>query len=376
MNVLQWSDAYKIENVQDALSPSLVIFYEHLTANLHEMIRTAGHADRLCPHCKTHKTREIVQMMSEFGIQHHKCATIAEAEMLATVGAKEVLIAYQLVGPNLSRFRQLVDKYPKTRFACLVDNARSVQELGTALHGAGQPVGVLVDLDSGMHRTGIPIGQQAIELFEMVETTDGVQVDGLHWYDGHHRQDDAAVRRAAVDAGWNQLTRFRDQLLMSGLPVKRIVAGGSGSFSILAEKPEPNLLLSPGTTVFWDADMLQRFPELNFKPALAILTRVISANRSGQITLDVGHKSCAADQPAGNRLAFPGFPDARESCHTEEHLVLETSNAADLQIGDVLLAIPRHVCPCVAVHQSAYVVKDGKIQEQWKIAARDRVLTL
>ncbi len=314
--------------------------------------------------------------MLEFGIQHHKCATIAEAEMLATVGAKEVLIAYQLVGPNLPRFRQLVDKYPKTRFASLVDNARSVQELGTALHGALQPVGVLVDLDSGMHRTGIPIGQQAIELFEMVESADEVQADGLHWYDGHHRQNDAVVRRAAVDFGWNQLTRFRDQLLMSGLPVKRIVAGGSGSFPILAEKLEPNLLLSPGTTTFWDADMQQRFPELNFKPALAILTRVISANRGGQITLDVGHKSCAADQPAGNRLAFPAFPDARETCHTEEHLVLETSKAADLQIGDVLLAIPRHACPCVSVHQSAYVVKDGKIQEQWKITARDRVLTL
>lgn len=365
---------YRIDGTDDLLSPSLVVFHEQLEANLQEMIRIAGGPEKLCPHCKTHKTREIIKMQVELGINYHKCATIAEAEMLAEVGVNEVLIAYQLVGPNLKRFRQLVDKFPATRFACLVDNPASTSEVETAMQGSERSVGVLLDLDPEMHRTGISIGPQAIELYEMLEAMENIEVDGLHWYDGHNRQDDADDRRVAVDAGWNQFLKFRDQLLMSGLPVKRIVAAGSGSFPILAEKSEPNLILSPGTTTYWDADLHERFSEMNFKPALGILTRVISRNRKGFLTLDVGHKSCAADQPAGKRLFFPTIPDAIEQRHTEEHLVIETSS--NLKLGDVVIAIPRHACPASAVHKFAYVVKEKRVVESWDIAARDRVLTI
>ena len=365
---------YQIENTKELISPSLVIFHEQLVANLQEMVRIAGSPEKLCPHCKTHKTREIIQMQVELGINYHKCATIAEAEMLAEVGVQEVLIAYQMVGPNLKRFRQLVDKFPTTRFGALVDNPTSANALESAMAGSAGGAGVLIDLDSGMKRTGIELGPRAIELFELLLSMDKIEIDGLHWYDGHNRQDDEYERKIAVETGWNQFTKFRDQLLMSGLPVNRIVAAGSGSFPILAEKSEPNLILSPGTTTYWDADLHERFPEMNFKPALGILTRVISCNRRGHVTLDVGHKSCAADQPAGKRLHFPTIPDAKEQRHTEEHLVIETK--AELKLGDVVIAIPRHACPASAVHKFAYVIKDSQVHETWNIAARDRVLTI
>ena len=366
--------AFQIHDTAELISPSLVVFHERLVANLEEMIRIAGGPENLCPHCKTHKTREIVEMQVRLGINYHKCATIAEAEMLAEVGVQEVLIAYQMVGPNVKRFRQLVDKFPATRFACLVDNPMSATALEEAITGADRCVGVLIDLDSGMNRTGIELGPQAIELCEMLLSMDKIEVDGLHWYDGHNRQVDEHERAVAVNTGWNQFIKFRDQLLMSGLPVNRIVAAGSGSFPILAEKSEPNLILSPGTTTYWDADLHERFPEMNFKPALGILTRVISCNRHGHLTLDVGHKSCAADQPAGKRLHFPTIPDAKELLQSEEHLVIETK--AKLKLGDSVVAIPRHACPASAVHKFAYVVKDGQVSETWNIAARDRVLSI
>lgn len=368
--------SYEITNAENLHSPSLVIFHDLLVANLEEMIRIAGGPEKLCPHCKTHKTREIVQMQIELGINYHKCATIAEAEMLGEVGVAEVLIAYQMVGPNLNRLRQLVDKFSQTRFAVLVDNPESADQLEAALAGCDKKVGVLVDLDSGMHRTGIALGPQAIELCEMLLSLENVELDGLHFYDGHNRQADATERKIAVDTGWNQLLKFRDQLLLSGLPVKKIVAAGSGSFQILAAKSEPNLFLSPGTTTFWDADLYERFPEMNFRPALGILTRVISCNRGGFLTLDVGHKSCAADQPAGKRLWFPTIPDAEELRHTEEHLVIKTANEGKLKLGDVVVAIPRHACPASAVHQFADLVKNKCGVQRWEIAARNRMLTI
>jgi len=353
------SDDFQIHDTAELISPSLVVFHERLVANLEEMIRIAGGPEKLCPHCKTHKTREIVEMQVRLGINYHKCATIAEAEMLAEVGVHEVLIAYQMVGPNLKRFRQLVDKFPSTRFATLIDNPASANALEAIMDGS-------------QHNAGV--GPRAIELCEMLLSMDKIEIDGLHWYDGHNRQTDEYERKIAVDTGWNQFIKFRDQLLMSGLPVKRIVAAGSGSFPILAEKSEPNLILSPGTTTYWDADLHERFPEMNFKPALGILTRVISANRRGHVTLDVGHKSCAADQPAGKRLFFPTIPDAKELLQSEEHLVIETK--AELKLGDTVVAIPRHACPASAVHKFAYVIKEANLAETWNIAARDRMLTI
>lgn len=373
------ADAYVIKDANEILSPGLVIFRELLEHNLAEMVRIAGGPERLRPHCKTHKTREIIEMQIKLGITHHKCATIAEAEMLAEVGVEDVLLAYQMVGPNILRLVRLVDKFATTRFACLVDHPQAVSQLSKAItsgDGSNRIVDVLLDLNSGMNRTGIPIGQYAIELYEMILSADGLNVGGLHWYDGHHRQADLQQRTGAVNAGWNQFIKFRDQLLLSGLSVPRIVAAGTGSFPILAEQCEPNLELSPGTTTFYDDDMATRFPELNFQPALGILTRVISCNRANHLTLDVGHKSCAADQPFGHRLAFPELSDAKEVIHSEEHLVIETTQADQFKLGDHLIAIPRHACPTSAVHQFANVIDDGRLFERWNIIARDRVLTV
>ena len=270
-------------------------------------------------------------------------------------------------------------KYPNVEFTTLVDHPRAVTQLSRVIQESGDSgisIGMLVDLNSGMNRTGISIGPQAIELYEMIYSSDVIIAGGLHWYDGQNRQSDLLERTGAVNAGWGQLIRFRDQLLLSGLPVPRIVAAGTGSFPILAEHGEPNLELSPGTTVFHDDDMATRFPEMKFQPALAILTRVISCNRANELTLDVGHKACAADQPAGERLAFPELSSVTELMHSEEHLVIKTPDADQFKIGDHLIAIPRHACPASAVYQFANVIVDGRAVDRWEIVGRDRVLTI
>lgn len=368
---------YEIKDISQIYSPGLVIFRDLLVKNLNEMIRIAGGPERLCPHCKTHKTREITEMEIELGIQSHKCATIAEAEMLCDAGVEDIFIAYQLVGPNIGRLIQLMDKFPRVRFATIVDNPVALEALSKTIDESGtRDIDVLLDLDTGMGRTGIAIGPDAIQLYEMTVSLPGVRAGGLHWYDGHHRQGDLDERKAAVNSCWDQFTRFRDQVLLNGLPVPRVVTAGTGSFPILAEKGEPNLQVSPGTTVFHDAKMVELFPEMNFQPALGILTRVISNNRDRQLTLDVGHKSCAADQPAGERLWFPDLPDAVEIQQTEEHLVIQSDQANTFELGDCLLAIPTHACPASAVHQFAYVVSEARVIDRWNIAARDRTLTV
>ncbi len=369
-------EIYSIEDVSQIHSPGLLIYAELVKANIEEMIRVAGGPERLCPHCKTHKTPEITRLMLDRGIKHHKCATIAEAEMLATAGVEDILIAYQLLGPNLSRLVRLIDKFPGVRFTTLVDHPTALAELAETMSSNQKSCHVLIDLDPGMLRTGIEPGSQAIQLTEMAQTSEAVILDGLHWYDGHNRQPDFSERKGVALAGWSRLQRFRDQLLINGIPIDRIVAAGIGSFPILAESLETKLQLSPGTTTYFDADMQERFPEMNYRPAALILTRVISANRPGHLTLDVGHKACAADMPDGNRLRFPCIPDAQEIMQTEEHCVIRTSLADKFLLGAATIAIPRHACPTSAVHDYAHVISKHKFTETWKIVARGRQLSI
>lgn len=366
--------SYQIADPDRVASPGLLIFKHWLEHNLDEMVRVAGDAGRLRPHCKTHKTREITQMFLDRGVEAHKCATLMEAKMLAETGVADVLIAYQMVGPNLLRLVQLMEDHSQTKFSVLVDCPAAVNLLSKAMVGSKLSIDVLVDLNPGMDRTGIEPNAEAIQLYEMVASTAGIVPAGLHWYDGQHRQPDLQERKHAVENGWQRLTRFRDQLLLSGFAVPKVVAAGTGSFPILAELGEPDLQLSPGTTTFHDDDMLRRFPEQNFVPALAILTRVISKPRPGHLTLDVGHKACAADQPFGHRLFFPQLGPVDEVIHSEEHLVIQTDKAAEYSLGDTLLAFPRHACPVSAVHQRAHIIEDGKQVATWDIAARDRLL--
>jgi len=235
---------------------------------------------------------------------------------------------------------------------------------------------VLLDIDCGQHRTGVPTGPTARKLYRLIAETKGLVPGGLHLYDGHNHQTDVNERRAAVDAAWQPAAALRDELVSARLPVPRIVAGGTGSFPIFAAIDDPAIELSPGTIIFHDWGYGTTFPDLKFTPAALLLTRVVSRPTADRVTLDLGYKAVASDPPAGNRLMFPDLPDAKAVLQNEEHLVIETAQAARFQPGDELLAIPRHICPTCALHKQAYVVAGGKLVGTWQVAARDRMLTV
>ena len=367
---------YRIEDTSDIFTPALLVFRELLEQNLDTMIRIAGRPDRLRPHCKTHKIAEITQFQLAKGVAKHKCATLAEAEMLARTGVGDIFLAYNLVGPNILRAVRLLQAYPDIRLAVTADHPQPVAALGQAMHGAGLSIDVLLDIDVGMHRTGMEVGAEALALYRQIAGTPGLRPGGLHVYDGQNHQTAVAERRAAVHAGWQRVVPFRDQLMSEGLPVPRIVAGGTGTFPVYAAIDDPTLELSPGTTVFYDAGYTDAFPDLPFQVAAVLLTRVISRPGPDRLTVDLGTKACASDPPAGRRLVFPDLPEAEQVLQNEEHLMLKTPRAEQFQPGDELLAIPWHICPTTALHKQVYVVSAGRLVARWDVAARDRWLTI
>jgi D-threonine aldolase len=367
---------YDLEDRGDIFTPALIVFRELVVQNLETMLRIAGGPARLRPHCKTHKIAEVIALELARGIVKHKCATLAEAEMLARVGVRDIFLAYNLVGPNIARAVRLLQAYQDLQLAVTVDHPQPLATLGAAMRQQGLSVQVLLDLDTGMHRTGLPVGTAAERLYEQIAATPGVVPGGLHVYDGQNHQAAASERRAAVLAAWERVVAFRDARLAAGLPVPRIVAGGTGTFPSYAAIDDPTLELSPGTCVFHDAGYTAAYPDLHFQIAAVLLTRVISRPGPDRVTLDLGYKACASDPPAGRRLVFPELPEAEQVLQNEEHLVLQTPRAARFQPGDELIAIPWHICPTTALHKRVYVAEGGRIIGRWDVAARDRQLTI
>ena len=364
---------FHVANVAEIPSPGLLIFPGRVQENIRRMIRTAGDPARLRPHMKTHKMPEMIALQLAMGIVKFKCATIAEAEMTAAAGARDVLLAYQPVGPHISRFAQLMQKFPAVRFGCLVDDTEAATQISEGAVSSGVTFEAWLDVDCGHHRTGVPPGPRAVEIYRQTCTLPGLRAGGLHAYDGHLHDSDPALREKQCEEGFASVLMLWDELLVAGLPVPRVVAGGTPTFPFHAKRP--GVECSPGTLVLWDAGYSTKLPDMDYLHAAVLLTRVVSKPQPGQLCLDLGHKSVASEMPHP-RVIFPELPDARAVMHSEEHLVLETAEAARFKVGDVLYGIPWHVCPTVALHSEVFVVNAGKSEAQWSVAARARRLTI
>jgi D-serine deaminase-like pyridoxal phosphate-dependent protein len=368
--------AYAIADTSEMLSPSLVIFREALDRNLKLMIDIAGGTRRLRPHCKTHKMAALTKIELGLGIAKHKCATFAEAEMLADCGVNDIFLAYNLVGPNIVRAVRFLEKYPEVELFVTADDPAMIDALSQAVTAAGKSIGVLLDLDSGQHRTGVGDAERAAAVYEKLAASPGIKASGFHLYDGQNHQREFADRTAAVMRGWEFAAGLRDRFLQRGWPVPKIVCGGTGSFPVFAQLDDPEVELSPGTCVFHDCGYAGEFPEMTFQPAALLFTRVISRPTTDRLTCDLGYKAVASDPPKGQRVVFPDLPEAEQVLQNEEHLVLQTPAADKYRPGDALLAIPRHICPTTALHRFVYVVAGGRLADRWEVTSRDRQITI
>ncbi len=367
-----------ISRLDTVASPALLFDVDVIHRNLALMLQIAGgDTSRLRPHIKTHKCREILALQLELGIRQVKCATIAEAELAALAGVPDVLVSYPLVGPNVSRFFQLVETYPNTRFSTLVDCERSLDPFAASTSG---PTSLFVDLDCGMHRTGIQPGDEALHLVRLLVSRPEFRFAGIHAYDGHIHDSSLETRKGRFEDVVRLVEGFAVQVETHIAPVPLIVSGGSPTFGFHAKHSASSIWpwqCSPGTTVLWDAGYGGNYPDLPFEAAALLLTRVVSHPGDGMICVDLGHKAVAAENPINRRVYFPDLSDATFVSQSEEHLVLGVPNQENWPVGTPLVGIPVHVCPTVALHQEAAVVLDSKATgERWAISARDRRISI
>lgn len=363
---------YEIKNIERVDSPSIAIYLEHLKFNVDQMISMLhGQTDRLMPHIKTNKMPRVMKLLLESGISKFKASTISEAEIAAEAGAEIVVIAHQLVGPKVDRFLRLIEHFPHTEFSTLVDNVDSAELLNQKAEEKELIANIYIDINNGMNRSGIPIGPALDELIDYLKICKSLKFKGLHAYDGHLRDSDFETRNQKIEQGVMDVVVYFDALRIDH-PQAQLICGGTPSFT--SHLLQENRITSPGTCVLWDWGYGEKLTEQHFKHAAILVTRVISKPKEGIITVDLGHKSVASENPIDKRVKFLNLNDYELLSQSEEHGVIKVKDWENHKVGDVLYGVPYHICPTINLHDDVAVIENREQVDTWQITARKRRL--
>ncbi|MSR82540.1 MAG: D-TA family PLP-dependent enzyme [Candidatus Latescibacteria bacterium] len=363
---------YKVGEPDSIETPAMLIFEEQVTHNLRLQCELAGGGQHLMVHFKTHKSAAIASKQLEAGIAGFKCATLKEMEVALEAGGKEVLLAYPLVqARKAERFCALAAGHAQAQVSAVASKLLHLEVLEQAAAAKGQRVRVMLDLDVGMHRTGLAPGDEALARYRQLAAMPHLEPAGLHAYDGHDHHTDPATREGQALEHLEEIRGFKGRLEAEGLSVPRVVAGGSFSFPYYARTGE--VLGSPGTCVYWDAGYARLMPELPFRWAVLVLCQVVDSHpQLGTITTDLGYKAICGDPPLERRARLVGREDAVLQLQNEEHGVFRLEGELPA-VGTYLLAVPGHVCPTTILYPGSYVIDAaGEVGDYYPHQARDR----
>jgi D-serine deaminase-like pyridoxal phosphate-dependent protein len=344
-------------------SPQLLIDLDLVDANLRRMFDACRERRvNVRVHFKSLKCAGLARYIAASGADGFLCAKLNEAEVLADAGIADIFIANQIVGPI--KLRRLADLARRARVRVCVDDAQNVSEMSKATQQAGSTLGVLIEVDIGMHRCGVDPGEPALALARQIAASPGLRFVGLQGYDGHLQMlPDAAERRARCLGGLEQLIATRRLIERAGIPVEVVTGAGTGTWEYVGSY-EGVTEIQPGSFVLMDCAYHAVRPE--FGCALSILATVIS-RRSGFYILDAGSKAISRDF---GTPVLKGHPADKVLKLSEEHATVEST--ADVRVGERREVIPAHCCATMNLHRGCVAVRKGRVEALWPIEASGR----
>ena len=358
-------------------TPALLIDLDAMERNLAEMATIARDAGvALRPHTKTHKCPEIARMQVDLGAGGITVAKLGEAEVMADAGFDDLLVAYPIVGESkLRRLRSLTERAKVRVSLDSVEVAKGVGAVGLDL---GNPVEVLVEVDTGLHRMGRPPGEPSAELVLDIARVPGVEVIGLLTHAGHaYRAGSAAELETIAEREAAELLETAERCERAGVPIREISVGSTPTARMVAAAAGVSEI-RPGTYVFNDVQQMRLGTATEGTCAARVLATVVALPWRDRFVIDAGSKALSSDggdgPPYPGRGVVAGRGDLRLDALTEEHGVgTRDPGGAPLAIGDRVEVIPVHVCGCVNLFDVAYGVRDGTVDRTFEIAARGKV---
>lgn len=345
--------------VTDLDTPTVIIDLDIMENNIARMAKYCqDHGLQLRPHIKTHKTPEIAQLQMEAGACGIACQKLGEAEVMVEAGLRNILICYNLVGQH--KLERLARLAAKATLSVALDSAVVADGINWAAQAAGQPIGVLIELEAGAGRTGVQGASAALDLAQHLVRLDGLEFRGLLIYPTNLEVIPLLEETVAL------LRRHR-------IPVDVVSGGGTTAVALSHQVPHLNEV-RVGNYVFNDLLRVRAGVATPAQCALRVLVTVVSVPTADQAVIDGGWKTFTNDvppcpgQPAGLVLEDPGL----QLMHmTEEHGVLIT-NGRRLSIGDRLTVIPNHACGVVNLHDRLVGVRGGQVEVVWEVKARGK----
>lgn len=355
-------------------TPALVLDLDAFEANLRGLARYCReHGRALRPHAKTHKSTHIAALQARNGAVGICVATVREAQAMVEAGVRGILITSPVAGPaKMDALVALLERDP--RIMIVVDSAENARQLDVRLRAARRTVGVLLDVDVGMHRTGVPDVRGALLLGQRLAGSDRLEFRGVQCYSGMVQHIAGYRERAIVYL--SQLTLLESMLeglARQGIRAPIVTGGGTGTFHI---DPRAGLFTESqaGSYVFMDVQyndvQLSQRGALPLRTALFVQSMVLSNNHRRAATLDAGFKSFAMDGPVpevrrgaprGTRFQFYG---------DEFGMLTWSRGATRLRLGSKVELVTPHCDPTVNLHDWYHCVRGDRLVDIWPVDAR------
>jgi D-serine deaminase-like pyridoxal phosphate-dependent protein len=354
-------------------TPALVVDLDRMAGNLDRVADYArAHGLALRPHIKTHKSPFVAGEQLKRGAAGLTCATPFEAEVMSEV-ADDLLVMYPPVGR--ARADRLARVARRSTLTVALDSESAARELAAAAERQGATVRVLVELDAGMHRVGLPAVDDATRLARLVASLPGLRLAGVAFYPGHVRAP-VDAQHAELAALSDFVAGVRSAFARAGIPVD-VVSAGSTPTLFSTHEIRGVTEMRPGTYVYNDRTTAEIGACGWEDCALTVLATVVSVAVPGQAVIDAGSKALGREpMRGGSAEGFGCLRDDRRvvvKSMSEEHGILDLA-ATDWRpaVGDRVHVIPNHVCIVVHLADLVYGVRDDLVVSSWPVAARGR----
>jgi D-serine deaminase-like pyridoxal phosphate-dependent protein len=356
-------------------TPALCVDMAKLEKNIAQVKSTlAGTGVGFRPHAKTHKTPAIAKLQLAAGAVGICTAKVSEAEAMFANGIRKILMTTANVTPaKVQRAMAISKKNPE--FIQAVDNMENAQALSDAARALKITVPVVVDVSIG-GRSGVPPGDQALAIAQMVSKLPNLKLMGMLAYDGgvQHAKGFKTRSERALKT-YEPIVETYNKMKASGLNMEIFSGGGTGTYNIMPKVPGFTDV-QVGSYIFMDCQYMDIGGATNdavyddFAPSLTVMTTVLNNYFPGRLTADAGAKALTLNVPAPRVI---GEPDFIYSAGSDEFGGIRYTKAnKTYKVGDKLELIVPHCDPAVNEYDLMYAIRNDKVEAVWPIAARGK----
>lgn len=364
-------------NIEELDTPCLLLELDVMERNIRDMAAfAAAHRVNLRPHVKTHKIAELALQQIENGAVGVAAATVAEAEVMADAGVQDICVANEIV--TETKARRLLSISGRARVSCAVDSVAGARVLSGVFAGSGATLPVLIDVDTGLHRCGVPPGEPTLRLCEELHDLTGLSVQGIMTHAGHAYRAGTPEEVAQIGGEEGRLMVETAALLREHGHSAETVSVGSTPTVKHSGKVEGVTEIRPGNYIVNDANQVALGVTAFSECAATVLTTVISTPAGDRAIVDAGSKTLSSDRGAhgGGLQSYGALPGRDLSVYglSEEHGFVRVGRGESVRVGEKIRIIPAHACQVFNLMGEAVGVRNDRVERVFTVTSSSRVL--